>query len=82
MIQKHTTDGDDVGEALGATVGLEDGEEVDGLTDGDMLGEAVGLLDGAALGEVVGLVDGLEDGDALGEVVGIAGEKVGLLEGD
>ena len=37
---------------------------------------------GAALGEIVGLVDGLKDGDALGELVGIAGEKVGPVDGD
>jgi len=58
--------------------------EIDGEIDGDMLGELVDDIDGASdgkmLGEADGEIDGEIDVDLLGELVGVDGAMVGLLE--
>jgi len=69
-----------LGDAL--ELALEDGDldgdsegeilgEVDGLWEGETLGEVDGLLDGLSDGEIDGLLDGLSDGEMLGEIDGL-----------
>jgi hypothetical protein len=68
-----------VGEVLGETEGLMEGDELGellGLLVGGVLGEAEGLIEGALLGVSLGLFDG----DVLGKAVGFAeGEVLGEL---
>ena len=60
----HSTHGShlNVGDAVGSTVGVCDGDQLDGAGDGVIVG---GNVDGAALGAVVGA----GDGDGLGDCV-------------
>ena len=60
----HSTHGShlNVGDAVGSTVGVCDGDQLDGAGDGVIVG---GNVNGAALGAVVGAGDGDELGDGV-----------------